>query len=195
MIRRIEGKMTKKKKWKKIKPWITAIRPNQPCGCRVKLDKLGAKVIFCKNHSPPERKWTPEGRLTYLIENLEVDKESVIWRWKRGIDDSCIHCDKENAMSKHEIFKQFIRIHLKMGMKDKHLFWVGQRECPFCNKTNFLYCEIKNFKDGKSGWDYYPFPTKEHREAYIREMSRGNIENAQMYKPKGLRTIPKSYIA
>jgi len=187
-------KMTKKKKWKKIKPWIKAIELNQPCGCQVKLEKIGAKIIFCKKHSPPERKWTPEGRLAYLIENLKVDEENIVWQLKHGINDSCFHCENENAMSKHEILKQFTRILLKKGMKDGRIESVKKRDCPFCKKTNFLYCAITNPKDRKSGWDYYPFPTEEHVKAYMIEMRKGNIENAEMYKPKAKRTTRKSYM-
>jgi len=141
-----------------------------------------------------KKNWSLVDLTAYLIKNLEVNRQTIIWDFKHGINDSCFHCDREHAMSKHEILKQFVRLLLKIGRKDGRICSVRKQECPFCHKTNFLYCEIINFKgENKSGWDYYPFPTKDHVEAYMREMKKGNIENAQMYKSKGLRP-PKPYI-
>jgi hypothetical protein len=168
---------------------LSWIQNNHPCGCQIKVNRIGAikEVIFCQKHAPSTG-LNYVDLLLHLAEKLEVKKGTIIWDLKHKINDSCCHCEKEHAISKHEILQQFVNLIKKLESKNETLASVKIKKCRFCHKTNFLYCEIKNLTDQeKAGWDYYPFSTKENVESYIKEMKMGNFKNAQVYKKKSVR--------
>ena len=154
-----------------------------------------------------------EKQIASLLLQIKAIKINVAkpFQWTSGWK-SPIYCDNRKTLSYPEIRivikEQFIEL---INNKFKNVeaiagiatgaIAIGAIIADALNLP-FLYVRssqknhgLQNLIEGeKAGWDYYPFPTKENVESYIKEMKKGNIENAQLYKPTEIRTLTEHIV-